>query len=459
MREHPSSEQLNLYHRRALAPDIFLSIHRHVSACPVCSEQWYAPSGVKEDYEALLAALMPAPDDEAYHLTQAERAGYVQGNLDAVSIETAESHLEVCAECVQAVAQLRAITVADSFVPDAETVNEKQQGSGHQAAAGLMAFFNARHRPAQFASLLLFICGLILATLLFIRSRNGQPAQPSTARDESASLNANNRDTLQSNSQTDSQTDSPPLADKSAASINGEQSPSQIGNEERQDDSRSVAPVFNEGGRDVGVEKLSPSLRRAITLALTRQRLERPQVLAELNGANGTLLSEPGDGLPFHLISPLGKVVQSRTLTFRWRPLAGASSYVVTITDNQLNEVATSGPLTKTEWAAPMPLKRGGIYSWQVTAFKDGKEVTSPVMPAPQAKFKVMDQAHYEELNRVKRAFPNYYLALGVLYTRAGLLDEAEREFQAQLKATPHSAVARKLLHSVRSMKKSGVSP
>jgi hypothetical protein len=41
-----------------------------------------------------------------------------------------------------------------------------------------------------------------------------------------------------------------------------------------------------------------------------------------------------------------------------------------------------------------------------------------------------------------------------VLYTRAGLLDEAEREFQTELKSNPRSAVARKLLHSVRSMKK-----
>lgn len=452
MQEHPSSEQLKLYHRRALTPDLFLSIHRHVSVCPVCSDQWSAaPFVVKEDYETLLAALMPATDDEAYHLTPAEMAGYVQGNLDEVSIETADSHLEVCDECVRAVAQLRAAADADSFAPaGAEATGGKQQNYGEHTNTGFMAFLTAQHRPAQFASLLLLVFGLVLTTMLFIRSRDGQPAQPLIARDEGANPTANKRDTFQSNSQTES----PPIADKSAAGVNGEQSPSQGGEVKIQDDSTATAPGFDEGGSGVGVEQLSPSSRQAIKLALTRQSLERPQVLAELHGARGTLLSDSGDGLPFHLLSPLGKVLQSSAPTFRWRPLDGASSYAVTVTDDQLNEVATSGPLTRTEWTSPMPLKRGGIYSWQVTAFKDGKEVTSPVMPAPQARFKVLDQAQHEELNLMKRAFPNNHLALGVLYTRAGLLDEAEREFQALLKTTPRSAVARKLLDSVRSMKK-----
>src|SRR5215217_692427 len=104
MQEHPSAEQLSLYERRALAPDLFLSVHRHVSACPVCLEQCNSSSRVKEDYETLLTAVMPDPLDEPYHLTKAEVAGYVKSDLDDVALEAAASHLEVCDACVQAVA-------------------------------------------------------------------------------------------------------------------------------------------------------------------------------------------------------------------------------------------------------------------------------------------------------------------------------------------------------------------
>ncbi len=73
--------------------------------------------------------------------------------------------------------------------------------------------------------------------------------------------------------------------------------------------------------------------------------------------------------------------------------------------------------------------------------------------PASQIQ-QILDQTANEELKSLKRAFPNYHLGLGVLYARAGLLDEAEREFQAELNNNPRSTVARRLLSGVRSMKK-----
>lgn len=439
MLEHPSSQKLELYQKRALAPNLFLSIDRHVRACSLCYEQCYATGRMKEDYETLLASLLPDPDDEAYHLTKAEVAGYLQKNLDDVSIETAESHLEVCAECVQAVEDLRAASPS-TFTSAIETVGRPENGYEHKSGAGIFAFFTALSRPVQFASLLLLAFALVLMTVLLIRSRNGHPSQ--LAEDQRA--NQNNQNTPPPNSQQDQ----PRLADKDVIGVKDEQAASASGNEP----ARAGEPS---GTQDAlaGIEKLSPASHSAIVSALTTQRLERPKVLAELNGTSGTLLSESGDGLPFRLLSPVGKVLQSSKPTFRWRPLAGASSYVVTVVDNQLNEVATSEPLTSTEWSAPVQLKRGSIYSWQVTALKDGEQIASPVMPAPQAKFQILNQASNEELKRVKRAFPNYHLGLGILYARAGLLDEAEREFQAELKASPRSASARKLLASLRSIK------
>lgn len=402
MQEHPSQEQLRQYRRRTLAPDLFLSIHGHVGACPVCSERCGGPSGARDDYENLLAALMPDPDDEAYHLTKAELAGYARGSLDEVAAEVAAGHLELCAECARGVEELRA-------------------GSKRRKAwAGLQAFLTSLPRPARVASLTLLALVLTLAAAFFLRTRSDRSARRWEGRDEGASLNANQPAAIPS----PTETPQPRAADEGSHK-------------------EAVAEV----------ESLPPHLRRAVATALTTQRLERPAVLEGLNAARGTLLGDEGDGSPFHLLSPVGKVIQSSRPTFRWKPLAGADGYVVTVADKNLDEVATSGTLTKTEWTAPTPLKRGATYSWQVTAYKDGKAITSPVMPAPPAKFVVLDQAGHEELSRVRRSLPDYHLGLGVLYARAGLLDEAELEFRAELKSNPRSTVARRLLQSLRGMK------
>ncbi|MGH9882254.1 MAG: tetratricopeptide repeat protein [Pyrinomonadaceae bacterium] len=42
----------------------------------------------------------------------------------------------------------------------------------------------------------------------------------------------------------------------------------------------------------------------------------------------------------------------------------------------------------------------------------------------------------------------------GTLYARAGLLDDAERELRALLAANPKSPTARKLLQSVRAIRR-----
>lgn len=412
MQEHPSSEQLSLYERRALAPDLFLSVHRHISACPECFEQCNPSNRIKEDYETLLTALMPDPLDEPYHLTKAEVAGYVQSDLDEVALEAAASHLEVCNACVQAVEETR-----NTIEPATNAIRTKP-------SAGIFASLSAWGRPIQFASVLLLVLGLILIAVVFMRTRDGQPAP---AKDQSANLNANASTPAP---------DQPPATKNDGPTANGNQT-----SPEEQSAAERIASI-------------SPSAHDAIVSSLTTQRIEKPQFLAGLTGTRDTLRGGSADGVPFPLLSPVGQVVRSHTPTFTWKPLTGATRYVVTVTDDKLNEVGTSESLTSTRWRVPVALKWGGVYSWQVTAFKDGQEVVSPVMPAPQAKFMIVDQARAEELRQVERALPNYHLGLGVLYARAGLLEDAEREFQAELKASPGSAVAQKLLESVRSMRR-----
>lgn len=439
MEEHPSSHQLKLYERRALAPDLFLVVHRHVSDCPSCSEQSNARRALKQDYANLLDALMPEPGDDEYHLTRVELDSYVRRRLDAVDAESVESHLSVCAHCAEAARELRAGAI-------------QTRRTMRQVAAEYFSPLRAFGRPALFAFFILAVLAISLTTLFIKRAGDDQTTLSVTNQAESGNPNSQQSVTA------------PPGG--GSGGTTSQQSAS--GNEKGQESSSggsAVADAPEAGGAEPGAGSelesnnsiaavLSPSSRRAITSALAEQKLEPSPVLARLTSKSGSLRGGAGDGRAFLLLNPVGKVIESAVPTFSWEPLAGSSSYTVTVVDAQLNEVASSGPLTKTEWRPAAPLKRGSVYSWQVTALKDGEAVTSPVMPAPQAKFLILDRASSNELKRVRNVAPRYHLGLGVLYARAGLLDEAEREFRAQLKFDPRSDTAKKLLQSLRSMTK-----
>jgi hypothetical protein len=211
--------------------------------------------------------------------------------------------------------------------------------------------------------------------------------------------------------------------------------------------------AIDKQGKLTGLERLPSPIQQRIQTALQTGRIERSSALAQLADRQSTLLGESGNGLPFRLIGPLGQVVRSEQPTFRWRALEGAQSYTVIVTDADLNEVATSPPLNSTEWRISKPLREGRIYSWQVTAQKDGVKITSPVLPAPQAKFKVIDRSTSEMLQQAQRAYPGSHLTLGVLYAEAGLLDEAEQELRALVDNNPRDRIAFKLLQSVKAMR------
>ena len=158
--------------------------------------------------------------------------------------------------------------------------------------------------------------------------------------------------------------------------------------------------------------------------------------------------NEPGR--EFSILAPAGVVLMSDRPAFRWSRFEGASSYVVEVYDDKFERVMASPELTTLSWTATQSLPRGRVYSWQVKAVKDGQEVTVPRPPAPQAKFRVIDQGRMNEIVRAKRAYGSSHLTLALLYAEAGLLNEAEQELRVLQKANPQSEIVRKLLRQVR---------
>jgi hypothetical protein len=221
-----------------------------------------------------------------------------------------------------------------------------------------------------------------------------------------------------------------------------------------------IIAQLNDGGGQItldgegklsGVDHLPAAYQRMVQKALTDQKIERSLFLAELVQPRVMSRGEGGArGAKFSVIEPVGVVILSNHPTFRWTRLDGATGYVVEVYDEWFNPLVTSPQITDHSWTAPQSLKRDGIYYWQVKAIKDGQEFKAPRQPAPQAKFRILDETTADELAKARRAYASSRLTLGLLYARAGMLDEAEQEFQALLKNNPDSAFARRLLKQIR---------
>ncbi len=150
--------------------------------------------------------------------------------------------------------------------------------------------------------------------------------------------------------------------------------------------------------------------------------------------------------------NPRAKSCSTDRPTFRWSGLSGATGYIVEVYDAQFNRALSSPLLTSLSWRAP-PLARGQVYSWQVKAIRDGQEFITPRSPAPEAKFRILDRARAAEIARARRDYSSHLL-LGLLYARAGLLDEAEHELGALQKNNPDVAIVRRLLANVRALRR-----
>jgi hypothetical protein len=204
----------------------------------------------------------------------------------------------------------------------------------------------------------------------------------------------------------------------------------------------------------VGLDSLPVSTRREIADAVVGGKVSQPEVLNELAAGDSTIRGS-NTGPSFKLLSPERLVIVEDRPTFRWQRLPGVSSYQVYVGDARGHQAATSVALSTdtSEWTPSNRLNRGQVYSWSVVAVLDGKEIVSPGSSSPEMKFQVLSDSSLRELAEIKNT--HSHLALGVFYSRVGLLAEAEREFQKLGQLNPQSDVASKLLRSVRSLRHS----
>lgn len=392
MSEHLMPAQVERYRAGKLSAAELQTIDEHIGRCEACRDLLTQQLGNLEDSQAALLAEWPdmlaGVGAETEHLSYEQAAAYVERGSDTEAFQEIERHLNQCAECNERVQNL----IAFREEAEASEIPERPQVRPSTFWHRLLSFRLPRLTLPQLvpaAAAAVLIIGLGVWFL-------------STSTQAPLALN---------------------------------------------DGGGRV--ILDERGRIITPRDVPSAYQEMMKGALGTRRVKRPSELASLLGVAGRLRSASSEDIPFELIAPLGTVIENQRPTLRWQPLRGATSYSVTVTDRE-NVVATSPPLSGSEWTLPEPLSRGVIYTWQVTALKDGERVTSPPPPAPEARFKILEQDKTQELELARKKYPGMHLLLGNLYAEAGLLDEAEKEFQLLLAANPQSPVAAGLLESVR---------
>ncbi len=423
MSDHLSKQILDRYRRQRLEASELLVLDDHVASCAACRERLREVKSGRTALEALRASLQATSQTTPEHLPYEQLVGYAKGQLDEVDRELAESHLEFCEHCLT---QARGLS-------DSVRQGTNRQGASPVAALTHISLSSVRTMVRSWLGPFsrqerIWVYGFTVALSVFLVTA-------------AAVYVYKHRDTQETSSSISQPTpiplpeQHPPAPAPILVAIND-------GN---------IQITLDTLGNFTGLEALSPDEQQHVKTTLRTQRVPTPKTLGKLSNSSSPLMGSL-TGSDFRLLSPIGKIVITNRPTFHWKSLAGTISYQVTITDPEANykEVGTSPELKVTRWTMNNPLKRGRIYNWQVIARTQNGEVKAPASNQVEARFKVLEQAIVVELARAKRVYTGRHLVLGILYAQAGLLQEAEHEFEALVSANPRSPIAKKLLSDVR---------
>ena len=415
MAGHLTEQEIELYRRREANHGDRRIIAAHLAVCDDCLKRVLDSEHSVVAFNALSEAFLPTVDEKPFHLSNAELARYSASAVARADRIICESHLEICEQCSEELSLL--------IVGHAPGKLELKGRAGIWLHAWGLT-------PAR-VTVAIALLGFMVFAIVLWRQRSSV-----TLREESARTNSQGQvassSPLPSSSNPATQTDN--SHQSNLASL--------------KDNDREIR--LDQGGKLTGLEEFDESAQKMAWAALAGETLAKPNVLDNLSPPPIKLSGQPAaDG--FQLIGPLGRVVTEQRPNLKWRELKGATSYVVSLFDKDFNRVAESPPLSKPTWRLAVPLQRGQTYSWEVTAVKDGKEITAPVAPAPRAQFKVLEADKLNALTKLKGQRPASHLALGLTYARLGLMPEAESEFRQLVKENPDSALAKKLLRTVQS--------
>lgn len=417
--EHLTPKQIGDYSQSRLSAAELLAASDHLAECELCRRSLEAATKGDAAFFAVHAETFA--EETTAHLTPEQTSDYVDKHLSGEALQMIQDHLGNCEPCALAVADLR------------DFRNEIAPSLDREYRPAVVPVQAHRPQGRSFWKLLQVspvpVLGAAAVVLLLFGVIGYLVWRTPERREEIAVV--------------------PSPSPIPSPSVQPTVAPPQVTYVAQLTDGSGVVSLDQEGNLS-GADNLPTAYQSLVKKALSSQRVERSTQLEGLARPQSSLMGSDSQGHEFSILEPIGSVLMSNRPAFRWSKMEGATGYVVEVYDPQFNLVATSPQQTGNSWSTALP--RGNVYSWQVKAIKEGQEITSPRPPAPQAKFRVLDQNKANEIANAKRAYGTSHLTLGLLYADAGLLREAEQEFRVLRRANPNSEVARNLLRQVQAL-------
>ena len=416
MTTHLTPEQMQNYMVRRVSIDELGTIGEHLHGCRSCYRSYLAVLQTRFPIEIDFDELAGL---KGWHLEGEELASYLEGGMSDVDYDYAALHLQECKTCEQ-----RVEDASRNYYEHAPWTTVTTEEHGKPWRAYLLGSQSGLSARWQWAAALLLVIGaaLVVWAVLHTRPDKNQLAEdvpsktiPSENVPEQAAL--------------------PPPAPAGAAG------PDRLA-ENLALQKKHVAPNSDTGrGGQQADEDESRLIAKDLRMPAAIEVLDRTPSIA-VRGNHASIQS-------FTIVGPFTTMMSNARPTFSWTVLNGATSYTVSVYDAGLHLVGASEPLTKTQWLMPGDLEAGVVYTWTVTAQKDGQEIVAPASPA-RAEFKILGKTELRKLNRLVSRTTSH-AARGVIYAEAGLLDEAEKEFQTHLERRPADERVKQLLQTVKS--------
>ena len=422
--EHLTQKQIEDFSQHRLGAAELLALGDHVAECEGCRLR--VETGMNGDAAFFAMHGETFGEEVSQHLTADQMAEYVDKHLSRESFQMVNDHLAGCEQCLLQVEDLRAFRneIAPSLDREYKPIPVPAAAAKESWLSRFGFLFRVSPIPA-FGGAALAV--LLLAVIAWLVWRTPKESEPQIVVAPT------------------------PISQPSPSSEPAPPQPQPV----------TVVAQLNDGGRVLsldqegklsGADDLPPAYKNLVTKALSTQRIDKSPQLQGLTRPPSSLMSTDSQKDQFSVLEPAGSVLLTDKPAFRWSTLDGATGYVVEVYDEQFNLVTSSPQLSNPSWTTPLP--RGKVYSWQVKAIKDGQEITSPRPPAPQAKFRVVDQAKANELAQAKRAYGSSHLTLALLYADAGLLKEAEQELRLLRRTNPNSDLPTKLLRQIQALRR-----
>jgi anti-sigma factor RsiW len=408
--DHLSEQLQHRFLDRLLSPAETLNVIKHLRECDACREKLLAVRSTKPA-SLVDAILSETPNEE--HPSVDTLGAYLDDDLTHSDKVDVEAHLGICEVCQRALADLKSFRQELLQIPHREYTAGVSPGSSASAISSGSASDFLRDKLGFIAWFKqpLILAGTAAAAAL-IAAIGIIVVRPS-------------------------------LTSENAG--NGPRSQIQV-----VDGDHQIAIGANAMKNPSGAlpkEQLA-ALNNLVSSVSSDQPLRLSQsvqdALNNLKKSPSVLLGQSPAKPPFHVISPNRTLISSVRPVFKWTKAPGASAYIVhVIVDNpSQEEIATSpaipAPMTDTnacEWSIPqsVSLSSGMRYRWYVTAVQKAEEIDAPGMEEPQAKFAVLSQGELDQLTTSKSEIGRDRLIAGLLDLKAGVLDDAQADFESLL--------------------------